>query len=326
MIYRKRGLDKKAIAMTFDWIFAIIVGGFILFFAVFSAGKFIRTSEQVLYTETAASLISLFDPLETGLASGKSSEIIFKKKSKIFWGCNENSNKPFGKQTIRFTEQTFGDEYGEAGQEITIKDKYVFSENVVEGKEMYYFTKPFFAGFKVNDLLIIYSNQNNYCVYNANEDFQDDIEGLNLKNINFPNKTDKCDGVEICFGGVEGRKCDIKVFEDQNYVLKNGRKLYYVNDLIYGAVFSSSEIYECNVKRIKSRFNELAQIYLDKIEVIERKNCEPKLGPKLAILIEENIRNSNDLLLFNEKIGEINEINQRAKDGCKVYYNINWER
>ena len=73
--------NKRGIAMSFNWIFAILAGGFILFLAIFSAGKFIRTSEQTLYTETAASLISLFDPLETGLASGKSSSIRFKKDS-----------------------------------------------------------------------------------------------------------------------------------------------------------------------------------------------------------------------------------------------------
>ena len=104
---RKIG-DKKGIAMSFNWIFAILAGGFILFLAIFSAGKFIRTGEQILYTETAASLISLLDPLETGLASGKAHEIGFKKKSKIFFDCEENLNPPFGKQTISFSEKTFG--------------------------------------------------------------------------------------------------------------------------------------------------------------------------------------------------------------------------
>jgi len=76
----KKRVDKKAIAMSFNWIFAIIAGGFILFLAIFAAGQFIRTGEQTIYTETAASLISLFDPLETGLASGKAHEIGFKKR------------------------------------------------------------------------------------------------------------------------------------------------------------------------------------------------------------------------------------------------------
>jgi len=109
-------MNKKAIAMTFNWIFAIIVGAFILFLAIYASGKFIRTSEQSIYTETAASLVSLFDPLETGLASGKASEITFKKESKIFFDCNENLNLPFGRQTISFSEQTFGEEFGEVGR------------------------------------------------------------------------------------------------------------------------------------------------------------------------------------------------------------------
>jgi len=105
----ERKLDKKGIGMSFNWIFAIIAGAFILFLAVFAASKFIQTSENTLYTETAASLISFFDPLETGLASGKAHEIGFQKKSKVFFDCEENLNPPFGKQTISFSEQTFGE-------------------------------------------------------------------------------------------------------------------------------------------------------------------------------------------------------------------------
>src|SRR3989344_4065519 len=156
-------INNKGIAMSFNWIFAILAGGFILFLAIFSAGKFIRTSEQVIYTERAASLISLFDPLETGLASGKAYEIGFKKKSKIFFNCQEYLNKPFGKQTIAFSEQTFGETYGEQGKEVSIKDKYIFSKDVVEGNIIYVFSKPFFLPFKINDLTIVSSDNDKYC-------------------------------------------------------------------------------------------------------------------------------------------------------------------
>ena len=317
--------NKKAIAMSFNWIFAIVVGGFILVLSLYAASQFIRTSEQTVYTETAASIVSLFDPLETGLASGKSSSISFKKESKLYFDCFDNRNLPFGEQTIRFSEKTFGDEFAEGGNRISIKDKYVFSEDIVEGKTMYYFSKPYFAGYKVADLMMIYSDQKTYCVHGAGEDFVDDVEGLNLKNIIFPNASLECEGINVCFKSI-GDKCDVRVVENGNYVLKGSDKLYYVDDLLFAAIFSSSDNYECNVKRIKNRFNELAGIYLNKIEVIKRKNCEPTLGPKLLELLAFRVESSRDLLLFHDKIEEINQINNRAKDGCRVYYNVNWKR
>ncbi len=318
--------NKKAFEIGFNLIFALIAGAFILFFAIFGATNFIKISETKVNTETAASLISLFDPLETGLASGKSSEITFAKKSKLNFYCDENKNY-FGTMFLTFSEQSFGNKYGEEGKGISIKDKYVFSENELEGKKIYYFTKPLFIGFKVSDLLMIYSDKN-YCVYNSNEEFQNDIDGLNLKNIYFPNSTAKCEGIKVCFSSISGTisKCDIKIFENDNYLIKQGKKMYFKNDLIIAAIFSSPEIYECNIKRIKTRYNELAKIYLSKIEILERYECDPQLEPKLAEAINKKVENSRDLALFIEYIEDLDSINSRAKDGCKLYYNLNFDR
>ena len=101
-------MKKKGVALAFNWIFAILAGGFILFLAIYGAGKFIKTSERAIYTETAASLVGLTDPLETGFASGKAHEISFKKKSRLFFDCDE-SFRVLGRQRISFSEQTFGD-------------------------------------------------------------------------------------------------------------------------------------------------------------------------------------------------------------------------
>ena len=317
-------INKKAISLAFNWIFAIIAGGTILFLAIFAAGKVIRTSEQTVYTESAASLISLFDPLETGLASGKAYEIGFKKKSKIFFKCQEYLNKPFGKQTISFSEQTFGETYGEQGKEVSIKDKYIFSKDVVEGKVIYVFSKPFFLPFKINDLTIVTSDNDKYCFYDSPEEIKESLESLNLKNIIFVNNTLKCEGVNVCFK--ETRKCDIIVYEDQNYVLnRNYRKrVYYVGDLVYGAIFSSPEIYECDVKRIKSKFDELTKVYLDKIKVIEREGCQSNLGQKLNSVLGP-LNDSRELIGLYNNVQEIDSINKLEKSGCQLYYDLGFE-
>jgi hypothetical protein len=317
--------NKKGIAMSFNWIFAILAGIFILFLAIFSAGKFVRTAEQTIYTETAASLISLFDPLETGLASGKAHEINFKKKSKLFFDCNENLNPPFGKQKISFSEQTFGEEYGEKGGEISIKDKYIFSDKLIEGKDIYIFSKPFFMPFKVNDIIIVTSQDKNYCFYDAPEKIKEDLGLLEMKNIIFMNETIKCNGINVCFGTGK-TNCEVRVFEESNYVIKksSGRKVYYIGELVYGAIFSEPEIYECNVKRIKVKFDELAKIYLDKISIIERKECKSNIGAKLSSILGK-VKDSRDLIGLYAIAEDIDSINKEAKSGCQLYSNREFE-
>ncbi len=314
-------MRKKGIAMTFNWIFAIVAGGFILFLAIFAAGKFIRTSEQALYTETAASLISLFDPLETGLASGKAHEIGFKKQSKVFFECQESGNSGFGKQRISFSEKTLGDSYSEPGGRVSIKDKYIFAESVVEGKTIYVFSKPFFMGFKVNDLAMVISAEDNYCFYDASEGIKDSLEGLNLGNIIFMNASSDCNGINVCFA--ESRSsvdCQIRVDENQGYVLnrKEGKIVYYVGELIYPAIFSSPDIYECNVKRMKFKFDQLAGIYLDKIDIIEREGCSSNVGVKLASVLG-GIDDSRDLIGLYERVEEFDSINSQALSGCQLW-------
>jgi len=315
--------SKRGMAMSFNWIFAILAGGFILFLAVFSAGKFIRTSEQTLYTETAASLISLFDPLETGLASGKAHEIGFKKKSKIYLDCEEGLGF-FGKQTISFSEQTFGDTYGERGQRVTIRNKYIFADDVVEGDDVYIFSKPFFMPFKVTDLVMVTSQDQDYCFYESPEYIQESLEGLNMKNIIFMNLTNECEGIDVCFGSSRVG-CEVKVIEDQGYVLKkdSGKRVYYVGDMIYAAIFSAPTMYECNVKRIKTKFDELAKIYLQKIAIIERKGCNSNIAGKLGTMIG-GIEDSRGLLGLYTIADDVDSVNRQAKSGCQVYYNSNF--
>jgi len=309
----KKVMNKKAIEMGFNWIFALIVGAAILGLAIYGATQFIKTSEEALYTESAAKLISLLDPFETGLASGKSSQINFKKSTRTYYECDEFSNQPFGRQTISFSEQTIGDAWGDPGNPISIKNKYVFAENIVEGKNLYIFSKPFEAGFKVADLIMISSDE--YCFYKAPSEIQKEIENLNIKNIEFVDNLENCTGgVSVCWGADD---CDIKI--TANRVVKNNRELYYTGDLIYAAIFSSPEIYECNLKRLKNKFNELSLIYLDKMNIIQQYGCGTGISLNLDIMRNQEINSSKDVISWINGAETLDKINQGASSGCKLW-------
>lgn len=309
---------KKAIfGMSFNWMFAIIVGGFILFLAIYGASKFIKTSENTLYTETAARMTSLLDPMETGLASGKATEISFQKESRFYFTCDTQSFPPFGRQTLSFSEKTFGEEFGKRSDRVNIKDKYIFVDEVIQGKKLFIFSKPFFLTFKVADLTIIFSSD--YCFYDTPEEIEEDLGGLNIKSIHFidPKNKTECNGINVCFNSQE-KNCNIKVSHQNNYLIKKGEKLYYTDDLIYAAIFSSPEIYKCNLKRLKGKFNQLSEIYLKKIEIIKRKGCNSNIGPKLESMTSP-IDSSSELLLLYNQAKEINTINDGEESDCRLY-------
>jgi len=310
--------NKKAVEFGFNLIFSLIVGAFILFLAIYFASKFIKTQENVFYTESAAQIVSFLDPFETGIASGKSSEINFKKETRIYNEyCNPNDNLPFGLQKISFSEKTLGEKFGDKGEKIQVKNKYIFSDKIVQGKKMNIFSVSFSMPFKISDLLIIFSKD--YCFYDPPQKIVDDVEGLRIKNIYFPNETEKCNGVRVCFKDYSN--CDIKVYEDEKYVQKEGKRLYYYDNLIYGAIFSSSDVYECNVKRLMNKIEALGEIYENKIKIIERKGCDPRIELKLSNLmnITRNIDNSKALNQISKLSDEIDEINRAANPGCKLF-------
>jgi len=313
-------INKKAIAMPFNWIFTIIVGTVILFLAIYGVSKFIGTSEYQVYTESAAKLESLLNPLGTGLASGKSTQIIFKKDVRTYYTCSELGI--FGKNTIAFSEKTFGD-FGDEGGAINSK-KYIFAEDVVEGKTLNLFSKPFSMGFKIDDIIMISSE--NYCFYQAPNNVREEIEGLNLENINIAEDVDdlnNCSGKRVCFGA--DADCDIFVFGmcedytcdsiyDYGKVIKRGKTLYYDGGLLYAAIVSSPEIYDCNLKRLMKRFNELSLVYIDKIKIIEMNGCSSNIGGDLIEMagLARDLESSEDLFILSQRADVIDMKNKGA--------------
>ena len=323
--------NKHGIEIGFNVMFAIFAGIVILGIAIYAATKVVDTGQKALYTETSAKIISLLDPLETGLASGKSEQIKFRKETKIFFECNALENPPFGKQTISFSEQTFGNKFGEQGGAVPIYNKYVFSKEVIQGKLLNIFSKEFLMPFKVADLIII--NMEDYCFVGAPNQIQKDIENLGIKNIQFSDNLQNCTGISVCFG-TDSSECKIKVFGscedsfgnvceseyDYGRVSKGIDDIYYIDSLLYAAIFSSPEIYNCNLKRLMNKFNELGLIYIDKIKIIQREGCGSDIEVELRALMNsaEALSSSREIIGLARYAKDINKINQAA-GVCKLY-------
>lgn len=123
---------------------------------------------------------------------------------------------------------------------------------------------------------------------------EDEISDLNQENL----FSDNCpsESVRVCF--TSGLDCDIVVNYNAGYVDKDGDRRYFHSDsLMYAAVFSEREIYECQLKRVMQRGEQLALLYKDKAQFISRAGCETDLDQDLLELsnLQKNLDDSQDL-------------------------------
>jgi len=309
--------NKKAFDLPFSWLFAIIAGSVILILAIYGVSKLIGSMKYEQYTEGAKKLSILLNPMEAGLASGKSASIKFRTETRTFYDCSITGKNIFGRNLIRFSEKSgIGEKWAEPGGDIAVYNMYIFANKTEEGKDLWLFSKPFFMGFKVADLIFISSRT--YCFKDTPNPIKEEVEMLGIKNIKLENCSEE--DVEVCFGK---SGCEISVSGNSEYssgrVVKNGKSMYYSGSLIFGAIFSTPESYECNVKRLMIKTVQLSHIYKDKIGFVEKRGCNSNIEPDLNLMI--NLGNS---FSGSEQLAEAEQIakSMNGKNNNNVYCKI----
>ena len=277
-------IQSKRAQFNFVWIFALLVGGAILALAIFGATKTGNTLRYQSDTQIAKSISIITDPMQVGFGSGSFSRINFKQQTRINNICFSGQ---FGKNEISVaTESDVGKKWNMAGGATSIHNKYIFSSEKNSGKEYYVFSKPFNFPYKIADLLFLTSR--NYCFVGAPRKVADEIEGLNIPNIKIGNCTTG-DAIKVCFSG--GASCDIKVYGsclsgcnsvyDSGTVLKGSDKMNYVGNLMFAAIFSDKQIYDCNVKRLMFRNSQIAKELANKADLMNGRGCNTNMKSDL---------------------------------------------
>ena len=111
----------------FVWIFAILAGIAILLLMIYTATRLIDTSRTLGDTKLAKALTSELDLLEAGGASTISATLETTFPTKISISCLEEG---YGDNRIQISTNVKGGEDGwSTGEEIVMKDKYVFSNS-----------------------------------------------------------------------------------------------------------------------------------------------------------------------------------------------------
>ena len=306
--------NKKAyLQIPFAWLFAIIVGAFILFLAIYGVTKLINVSQYELDTKTAKNLGVLLNPLETGFETGKTTSLTLPTETRIYNKCNLYGN--FGNQIIQISQKSFN-KWPEPAGKVSFQNKYIFSEEYVEGKKFHIFSKPFDFPFKVSDLIYITSSLDKYCFVDAPEDIEDEV--LYLKQKNFFVEDCPEDSINVCFR--IGPNCDINVNYNIGEVEKNNEKVYFEGDaLMYAAVFADKEVYECQLKRLMQRVGNLASVYKDKAVFISQTvGCHSNLNLLGLRDLANDLESSNNLVSISYIVEDIKNKNE-ANSECRLW-------
>jgi len=311
---------NKSAQFNFAWMFAIVVGGAILFLAIFGA---VRTGDTMRYqsdTEVGKTLSIITDPLQAGFAEGAYGKIIFRQETRINNICLGGG---FGKNEISVsTRSDIGEDWNLPGGATSIYNKYFFSSEKSVGSEFYVFSKPFEFPYEISDLIFMTSD--NYCFLNAPEEIADEVIGMNIKNIEVENCT-LINPINVCFGG-GGDKCDVKVrgscnsncdsLYDEGTVLKKNEDMRYVGNLMYAAIFSDKIVYDCNVERLMYRNSKIAQELSIKANLMDARGCNTNLGGDLVAWSGfTELATSNDLGGLRDISKNMNSKNSRELCG-----------
>ena len=305
---------------NFVWMFAIIAGGAILVLAVYGATKVGDTQRFQTDSEIAKELAILTDPLQAGFAEGSFGKISFNQETRINNICIDGK---FGRHKISVSSRSdVGEEWNDPGVEVPIGNKYIFSSERASGKEYYVFSKPFEFPYKVADLTILIPED--YCLVNAPDEISDEIN-FNVDKVQFEDCEDE-GLINVCFG--VGNNCDISVYGscmsgcdsvyDEGVVEKAGLTMKYVGNLMWAAIFSDSDIYECNVNRLMYRAGKIAEEFADKADLMDARGCNTNLKPDLlmwsGVTIGAGVDDLASLRMTAEAMGKKND-----REDCGVW-------
>jgi hypothetical protein len=263
-------------------LFAIIVGVFILFLAIFGATRVVNLGQYQLDSSTAKKIDVLLNPLESGFESTRSSSMILPVNTRIFNTCSDSGT--FGAQRISLSQESFG-KWPDPGAQVPFRNKYIFSDSIVEGKKFFLFSKPFEFPFKVSDLIVLTSSEDEYCFVNAPESIKRELTDLGQENFKVENCAEGA--TRVCYSGGSDCQIDVNYNKGEGLVEKrgSGEITYFSSDsLMYAAIFSDEAIYECQVKRLMKRTEQLTELYGEKAKLVRQNNCNSNLDAELTSL------------------------------------------
>lgn len=314
---------KGYLEISFGWLFAIVAGAAILIAAIFLSTKIMGIGQKTSSAETQRLIENELSLFETSSESAIIKKFEFGVDTRLYFDCSSSGS--FGKQYIGATHKSFNIWPEQPFQQnmVSSLERYIFSEQAIQGKKFNVISKPFAPAFKVADVVYFISLQDNYCFVDAPESVDDEISDLNLENVVSVDSKSRCldESIKICFNS--DSSCDIKVSEFENKLVKDRETFYFYSDsLMYAAIFSDKELYECNLKRLMLRVDSLLSLYLRKSEMLFNKACENTQAISSMQELKSQVssfKDSSDLSSIQILFDELKIQNGKQFEACRIW-------
>ena len=163
------------------------------------------------------------------------------------------------------------------------------------------------------------SSDDKYCFIYAESEIKEELENLNQTNIKLDEDCKNSKGfTKVCFES--GNDCDIYVNYNSGFVKKGDKTVHFATDaLMYAAIFSDVNGYECQLKRLMNRTAELADIYKNKANFISSQECGNYINQELSEL-SNYARNFEDSNSISNLYSVAERVEQKNKySNCKLW-------
>ena len=283
---------KSAIEISFSWIFSILLGSFFLIFGFNFVNSYQDYKQEEFEIKFLLNLNKIiFDKsISSGIEKTKYSKINnLLEEIDLSAKCNNG----FTLLEINSKLQKINN--------IILNDYPIFINKIEKNKgdTNYLILNNFRSSFKITPLIFIVNSKNNLIVFDKSILLKDDLEKEIKSNIyrNFNIVFDNITS-DIFLSSIEGKNFDSKVFitddknkinfnKNENYILlgiENNeiKKFTYISEnknssysnfdyekdfsILYGAMFSNQNLFECSYNKIVENFLEKISIYQKKTE------------------------------------------------------------
>lgn len=274
-------MEKKGQGVQFNWIFVIVAGGLILLFFMFFTARYFELHNLRVGSETARGLDQVF-------LSAKSTP---QYKTFNLEGNNFDLNFECGFFVID----------GNYRQEI---DYVLFGTDVSDTDELLIWSREFNKPFKVDNVVYVLDPRKKIYVEGNLEFLQGLPDDLNIASN--ANDADSLVFFDYCPSGYDGKK---KVCVVNNQISFDGETYnYYDDSLVYAALVSDPNNFECAVERLEKKWSNLFKIYSRKTEFMSGcnslfSNLKSELDDASNyVLFGNGINNEDSLINLNRNL------------------------
>jgi len=306
-------MKKGFLDISFSWVFALMIGAIILFGAIYGVNKLTGIKNTENSAEIGTELVNLLAPLETGLETAKTITISLPVNSRLNHGCFLSGT--FGKEKISIEEKV-KNKWTSTEVEISFENLYLFFPDEFETKKIYAFSKSFELPFKIANVIFLVDAEKKYCFVSAPRDIKNELQNTGIDVFEFEACSKNSN--RICFE--QNPECNVTVDLSSKKVTRDGETSSFEGDaLMYGAIFSDKENYECEVQRVLKRAHELSLIYEIKSYTLLKRGCDSPLKTEFGKIrnLLDSYGDSRDLERIAELAEEMNSINKNAE--CNLW-------